>query len=215
MDNVKNIARNARLVTFSGGEPLLVPEVIDILDAMDPLPNTYVTFSTNLTWVTDKFLNSIAKFPLVKIMVSLEGIEEHNDYIRYGSKWGTILENINKIKNLPNVHLVISSVLQHTSIYSLPKLLVFVNDLGLPSIQLNEIYINSYPDTGVLGINSAPPEKVNNFRTWLDNYSGVGKQQLLFWIDNYKYSPELNEKFNIYIDMLDQIRDTKFNLIFK
>jgi radical SAM protein with 4Fe4S-binding SPASM domain len=213
LDNLKSILTTVSRIHFAGGEPLLLPEVTDILNSLDPSKIKEISFSTNLTRLTDKFLNAIKNFKLVKIQVSLEGHGEHNDYIRNGSDWTTINSNINKLLEYPNVILTITHVLQHTSIFALPKLLKYHAELNAKKtvdLYLNEIYHGSYPSPGVLTVNSALPIHVNRFVAWLEEYRGHHQAQLTNWIKKYEFDASLHQKFNEYINMLDGIRGNSF-----
>jgi sulfatase maturation enzyme AslB (radical SAM superfamily) len=213
-DNFKldPILTNVKSVYFSGGEPLLVPEVLDILSALDS--NTNVSINTNLTRVSNKFLDVIEKFKQITIYVSLEGIGHYNDYIRFGSDWAVIDINIKQLLALKNVRLVVNHVLQHTSLFTLPKLINYTDSLGLELI-LNEVYYGSYPSPGVLTVNSAHPEDVAVFKQWVDSYSGAHKAQLTTWVNTYNFDVTLNAKFTKYIDMLDRIRGCNFTKTFR
>jgi hypothetical protein len=209
LSNLKDILSTVSNISFTGGEPLLVPEVIDIIDSLDPTKIRKIEITTNLTRLTDKFLESIKKFKNVKISVSLEGIAAHNDYIRYGSDWHTLETNMKRLSALPNVDLAVSHVLQHTSIFTLPDLVRFVESTNT-SLHLNEVYHGSYPSPGVLTVDSADPRDINKFVDWLDSYNGTYKKQLSNWIKHYEFNKESHEKFIEYTAMLDSIRGNSF-----
>jgi sulfatase maturation enzyme AslB (radical SAM superfamily) len=212
LSKLKNVLVDVKEVQFAGGEPLLVPEVLDTLDQLSP--DVSVHFITNLTRLSDKFLTAIKKFQQVKIIVSLEGHGSHNDYIRHGSKWDVIEKNILTLLNCPNVYININHVFQHTSLFALPKLLEFVDGLNL-DIRIQEIVYGSYPSPGVLTINSALPEDVERFKTWLDTYQGSCKELLDVWVRSYKFDQELHDRFVKYVNMLDKIRGCDFHKTFR
>lgn len=214
LDNLKSILSSVSRINFAGGEPLLVPEVVDILNSLDPYKIKNISMNTNLTRLTDKHLTAFKKFNFINIMVSLEGIKQHNDYIRYGSSWSQIEQNINTLKELSNVKLSITHVLQHTSIFSLPSLLEFSEQKNI-TLNLTEIYYGSYPSPGVLTVNSALPSHVNTFVTWLESYNGIYKTQLISWIKKYEFNADLHQKFINYINMLDHIRGNSFTDVFQ
>lgn len=209
LDNLKNILTTVSRINFAGGEPLLVPEVTDILNSLDPSKIKNISMNTNLTRLTTKHLEAFKRFNSIDIMVSLEGIKEHNDYIRHGSEWGIIEQNIKTLKELSNVKLSITHVLQHTSIFSLPNLIEFSGQHSI-HVNLTEIYYGSYPSPGVLTINSVLPAHINRFVSWLENYTGAYQPQLINWIKKYEFDAELNTKFHQYISMLDRIRGNNF-----
>ena len=215
-DSIRNLKGQMSKVThlsFAGGEPLIVPEVIDLLNSIDDGHIKDIHITTNLTRVTDKFLNAIKRFNNVGIAVSLEGIADHNNYVRHGSKWADIENNISTLKNLNNVTLRINHVLQHTSIFALPQLIEYADRHQLP-VSLHEVAYNSYPEAGVLTINSAHPNDVTKFNLWLTNYQGQYKQQLSNWVESYQFDNNLYTKFHAYVIMIDNIRGVSFNKTF-
>jgi len=207
---LKDLLINVSSLQLSGGEPLLIPETSDILNSLDPNKIQSISITTNLTKLNDRILQSINKFKLVNITVSLEGYGKHNDYLRYGSDWHTIEKNIKILTSLKNVNLKIHHILQHTSLYSLPQLAEFANNNKI-SMSLNEVYYQSLPEPGVLTINSAEHNIVTNFNLWLENYQGQHKKILENWVKSYRYDPNLNTKFSKYINVLDNIRGNSFS----
>lgn len=214
MHQLKLILANVSNINFAGGEPLLVPEVIALLDSLDPSKIKRISFNTNLTRVSNKFLLAIKRFERVDIGVSLEGHGAHNDYVRFGSDWSIIEKNIKILSNLNNVVLSINHVLQHTSIYSLPNLLTFVNSMKL-GIQASEVYVaNNDPSQAMLEIHSAPQDAVDKFNNWLSSYNGIHKHVIQHWVDSYSFNQPLYDKFCKYTSMLDKIRGCDFQKTF-
>lgn len=216
LESISNLKAQLGTIThlsFAGGEPLIVPEVVELLDSVnvDRIKSIHIT--TNLTRLTDKFLMSIERFNNISITVSLEGTSQHNDYIRYGSDWTTIKNNISTLKNLNNVVLQINHVLQHTSIFALPQLIEYA-DANQITMLLHEVSYNSYPEPGVLGLNSAHHSDVEEFKLWLDSYQGKYKRQLTSWIQSYQFDDNLYTKFHAYVTMIDNIRGVSFNKTF-
>jgi radical SAM protein with 4Fe4S-binding SPASM domain len=203
--NLKDMLPSIRECSFSGGEPLIVPELLKILDLLDP--NCKLIFISNLNKVSDALLEKLTRFKSVTLRVSCEGINEHNDYVRFGSKWDTIQNNILRLKQHNNITVTINHVLQHTSIFALPALLEWCQENSL-NISLGLVYENSYPGPGVLGINSAHSGDVEKFKTWL--LTARPNPQLTTWTEHYVYNPVLNTQFHNYVTMLDDIRGTDF-----
>lgn len=87
-------------VWINGGEPTLIKEhgyflqkLIDKGRAKD----VNLHYSINMTSVPDHFINLWKQFKHVRLHLSIDDLEERNDYIRYGSKWEVILTNFKKI----------------------------------------------------------------------------------------------------------------------
>lgn len=82
---------NVRHVKFTGGEPLLIPEYLEVLEELVRLGNSeniYLNYSTNLTVSPSAEIISLWKrFKYVEVAFSLDGVGLVNEYVRYPSKW--------------------------------------------------------------------------------------------------------------------------------
>lgn len=71
-----------------GGEPLINPKVFEFIDWVAKQPfanNTTLTITTNATVYTDKIESYINSFRLVAIQLSVDGIDEMFEYLRFGA----------------------------------------------------------------------------------------------------------------------------------
>jgi MoaA/NifB/PqqE/SkfB family radical SAM enzyme len=204
LDKLKHLAKNAKHLSFTGGEPMMIPEVFDILSDADPSCN--ISFSTNLTRLNSKLLNVFEKFELIKLSVSLEGVGAHNDYIRHGSEWNQIIESIKILKQRSNVRINIAHVMQHTTVFAFPKLSEFLEEYQLLST-FNAVY---HPP-GFLGADSIHPRDMDSFREYLVNHP---HKTIESWLENYKFDEYYHKNFKNYVAMLDQIRGTDFHVVF-
>jgi len=202
-----DVVANAREIFFGGGEPFMSPMLIDILKTIDS--NVFMTFNTNMTRFTDTIIDMLKRFKKINIASSIDGIEEHNNYLRNGSKWDVICSNIKKLKALDNINFEITYLLQHTSLYTMKNVIEFVNEMDL-EIKFNEVYHGSVDGSGHLTINSALINDINNFKTWFNSCSFKQKDTVQTWLDSYKPNANLHNRFKEYVNMLDSIRGTNF-----
>ena len=89
-----------------GGEPLMQNEVYQALDIMltkNPMM-TNVVITTNGTAFTDRFLSYLDKFKSFSIRISLDGINETQEYVRTNGDWQKIMDNCNKLAKLANTN---------------------------------------------------------------------------------------------------------------
>lgn len=103
LDSIESIASNIEFIEIQGGEPQTNREVVQILEVFVQLgmaKKINIKVFTNLTTLNLGLLNLLMKFKAVSFMVSIEGIEQVNDYIRYPSKFNTLHSNLEKLKNL-------------------------------------------------------------------------------------------------------------------
>jgi sulfatase maturation enzyme AslB (radical SAM superfamily) len=202
----------ATYLHFSGGEPFMVPGLVDILSSVPDPKTVDLLFVTNMTMLNDKALPLIETFKSVSFAVSLEGVGHHNDYVRYGSDFATIEKNLLRIKDLiPNqTWMSINHTFQHTSIYSLPALIDWCCAHGFL------LHFSLHGGEEYMRINSVPPSDMAQFKTWIDQSSTKPeiKSYIDQVIDSYCYDPALNVQFRRYTDMLDSIRGTSFEATF-
>jgi len=208
---VLDIVSRAKFISFSGGEPLLTPQLYDILDAISD--ECYVDINTNITRLTDKHIDAFKKRKEMKIAISLDGIGSHHEYIRSGSNWKTIEDNINKIVDLPNVRVVFTYLLQHTSIYTFPSFYNFIKQYN-KSLQLSTVYSGSIK-SNTMTIDSVPEVDVDIFRNWLKQNPTPHDETLYQWLDMYSFNADAHDSFREYINLLDSIRNTDFCATFK
>jgi sulfatase maturation enzyme AslB (radical SAM superfamily) len=198
-----SLFKDVKTLRLAGGEPLLVKKLFEVAKEIQTINHCKIDVTTSLYTENQHIIDLLLSMNL-QITLSVEGIEEHNDYVRYGSKWDVIEKNLKKFDKITCSH-----VLQHTSIFSLPRLVTYCDTNNL-KLRLGEVFSGSYPGENVLTINSAHPTDVNKFKQWLKNYSGPNKKFLDTWVGGYKYDSDLNQKFHTYMSMLDSIRGTNF-----
>lgn len=193
-------------INFTGGEPFIIPEVPKVLERIDK--NVIVSFNTNLTRLNDQLINQLKLFNSVEIVISLEGVGPHNDYIRYPSNWTDIVHNLDYIrKQLPHALIGINHTLQHTSVYSLPNLTQWIIEQGLT------FYMTTVQGFDYLTFDSVPLADLSEFQQWVNNTKHIDDQQREFLsnqINKTVYSARLNRRFQSYTDVLDTIRGTNF-----
>ena len=91
----KNILRNSRSLLLFGGEPLLNPEVITILEFLveeDLAKDISLNINTNGTITNDKIFNILKQFKYVLVFFSIDDINGRYNYERWPAKF----DNINK-----------------------------------------------------------------------------------------------------------------------
>jgi MoaA/NifB/PqqE/SkfB family radical SAM enzyme len=85
---------------FAGGEPLLVSEMGDFLQACvdEGLAGGIdLSYNTNLTVVPDRLKKIWPRFRAVKLMVSIDAFGALNEYIRHPSRWSVIDRNLRDV----------------------------------------------------------------------------------------------------------------------
>jgi sulfatase maturation enzyme AslB (radical SAM superfamily) len=89
-------------VYFQGGEPTIMPEVLDFMKQCIKKTQTdfNLTMCTNGVKFSDEFLETVSHFPNTNFSFSIDGYAKVNDYWRSGSKWDRVISNAHMIQNL-------------------------------------------------------------------------------------------------------------------
>lgn len=207
------VLKHAKRINITGGEPFMIPEVSKLLDKIAGIQSTAtVSFNTNLTKLTDQLFKKLRKINKINIAVSLEGVGNMNDYLRFPSQWQTICKNIKKIKQqMPQASLTVNHTFQHASVFSLPGLADYCVDNKLP------LYMTMIQGMDHLTLASVKPDHKHNLLQWAKSSASLNDQNRNFVINACTISdfdPALNQKYLTYIQILDDIRGTDYSKTF-
>jgi len=91
---------NLKMVTMSGGETLLGNSYWKITKYLaSVVPNIILCFQTNGTQsIHEKHHELLEKFDLVKLHISLDGIQDKFEYQRWPASWAQVTDNILEIR---------------------------------------------------------------------------------------------------------------------
>jgi organic radical activating enzyme len=206
--------QHVKFLHITGGEPFIIPQVLNILDRVLPNANNInLSFNTNLTRVSDALLDRLAQFKNLNLYVSLEGTGLMNDYVRYPSKWADILKNIERMRNqAPNATLNVQHVFQHTSVYAFPELAKFQTQNQF------RLFPTLIQGRDFLTFDSVPPADLDRFRIWLNNTDLVTEEHRTFMtntINAANFDLALYRRYRQYVSVLDGIRGNNYDEIFK
>ena len=83
-------------VYFHGGEPTIMPGVLDFLRQCIERNKTdfFLTMCTNGVKISQEFLQVVSNFSNTNFSFSLDGYAEVNDYWRSGSQWNKVIDNL-------------------------------------------------------------------------------------------------------------------------
>lgn len=140
----EDLTKPVKQIYFSGGEPILSEEHYDLLSTLHPL--TKLTYNTNFTLLRFKdrdILEYWKKFSTLRVLVSLDDIDERLAYSRFGSVFGEIVNNFEKFHNcLENSYekIFISISVSIFNILYLDKIIYKFLELKL--VKPEHIYLN-------------------------------------------------------------------------
>lgn len=142
-------APSLKILEIPGGEPFLSG-----VDSQKELLNKYVEsgqscsmslrYTTNATIFPDKEWWELWKhFKVVNIQVSIDGIEERFEYIRYPAKWNDVVNNVIRYKEKASqsvIQLCVSHAVSAYNIFYLPEFLAWCRAMGLRHIYLGRVH---------------------------------------------------------------------------
>jgi sulfatase maturation enzyme AslB (radical SAM superfamily) len=125
--NIDDVSGELFRIYFAGGEPLIEKYNLNFLESYNNL-DTEIIINTNLTVVNDRIIQLLSKFKNVYLMVSLDGTAAVNDYIRHGSNFENIIENIRTVNKLENVQISVNFVLNMYNVFDTRNFLQYFED---------------------------------------------------------------------------------------
>jgi MoaA/NifB/PqqE/SkfB family radical SAM enzyme len=104
--DIKNLNINyqtAKRIELLGGEPMFDPRTFDLLGQLIDSNNTdcFISIVTNGSiWLNEKQVNILSKFTDLNICVSIDGVGPVFEYMRWPTKWDTLIQNINQYRTV-------------------------------------------------------------------------------------------------------------------
>jgi len=130
---------NLEMLYFAGGEPLITPEHYEILEYLIDNDSTDVTlrYNTNCSRLDFKDKSVIDlwnKFKKVEVYGSLDSFGTRAEYMRNGTVWNNILNNLKRVKdNCPSVSISFNCVVGVFNVLTITEFLNHLHDEGLIS----------------------------------------------------------------------------------
>ena len=146
--DIKNISEDLIDITFPGGEPFItgINEQLNYLDFLIErnAKNISLTYITNITtFPSDEFWRRWKKFKHVNIQMSIDGISDHFEYIRWPANWAECHNNVKKYqsaqKQYSNIQLSISHTVSVFNIFYLPEFFAWCYKEQLPEPYLGMV----------------------------------------------------------------------------
>lgn len=132
-DQIDSIIPQLTNVDIYGGEPLLMPEVIKLLDKLSRYgENIRLHLNTNGSVWDDRLVYLWSRFREVDLALSIDDIGQRFELQRGGS-WEEIQANVKKYLALksPNVNVYVWSTVNLQNLLTLPDLLAWTDDIGI------------------------------------------------------------------------------------
>jgi glutamate-1-semialdehyde 2,1-aminomutase len=212
----RNAAKIDRLY-ITGGEPLLMKRVTEIVDYLIESRNTHILleFNTNCTRVSSEMLGKLSKFESLNLALSLDGVGDVYEYIRFPARWKIVDQNIRMLQQLSNAYICVTPVVQIYNALNLADLCRYCDDLGLDFSLSNILH---WPEQ--LRLSLMPPtaralaaERLRQYAT--TDCRVPNRKQVLSVAEHLeslpaKSKPEMFRRFMLFTNDLDVTRSQKF-----
>lgn len=114
-----------------GGEPFLYKEYIDFFNKLDLKKITLFLVTNNTIFPNDLWLKALGKFKKVKINISIDGIDDIAEFVRYGTKFQRFDKNLSKWKKfsetIDQFELIPHVVFHSLNCFSINQILDWLN----------------------------------------------------------------------------------------
>lgn len=166
-----------RRIYIAGGEPLLMKDYYKFLEnciESGVAEKLLIEFNSNITRIPEKTWQIWKHFGKIIIGISLDGVGEINDFIRYPGKWNRIEGNMQRLdEEGGNLKCYIAASVSVLNIWHLPKFIEYVmkknyKRIGFPKSSL----INPHPvhKPYFLNINILEESFKEEVRKYFENY---------------------------------------------
>ena len=120
-----------KFINFTGGEPMLMPEINTFLDHMSQIEQDIsIQLTTNVSSINTNVIKNLKTFRRVILTCSIDATESAAEYIRYGTVWPHIKKNLDIYNQLaadsPNISIHFNLTLSAFSIFTLSTTLKFL-----------------------------------------------------------------------------------------
>lgn len=127
------------MIYFAGGEPLITDEHYVIIEELlrrnrNDIVLRYNTNASNLNYKNKDILNLWKNFKKIEVYASIDHYGERAEYIRHGTNWGVVENNLRTIQNIDNIELGFSIVVSTFNYLTLPEFLYYLDEAGLSGL---------------------------------------------------------------------------------
>lgn len=146
--DLNNILPHIRYLEFTGGEPFLITEHFDFLQAAVDggyASNIEIHYNTNGTQFPQNAIEIWKHFKIVEIALSIDDMGQRFEYQRHGAKWDIVQTNLKKFRELrdnnTNIVLQLCLTVNALNFYYIDEILQWV-----PHQMFNYHYLNVVHD---------------------------------------------------------------------
>lgn len=185
-DNMRALIPNIKYIEFTGGEPWMIQEHIDLLQfacETGDAKHIDIHYNTNATQWPEKLFDLWTEFGRVDVAFSVDNVGARFEYERYGAKWdraNEIIDVVNKKTNHPpsgNITTQLCFTINIQNVFYLDQLLDWASTKIFGSIYFNMLH--------------SPNHMSIQYMTPTAKELVIGKLKKTFWTTQ-KYQEEIN-----------------------
>lgn len=127
-----DLVKDLKRIKLAGGEVTIMPDHKKFLQQLidfDVAKNITLVYIVNNTTDPTQFKDLFAQFEKVEFILSVDGIGNVSDYVRYLSKWNELETNINKTMQM-NIDISVNCVVSILNVYHMPELIDWWDNRG-------------------------------------------------------------------------------------
>ena len=147
---------NIKELYFAGGEPLLIKEHKTYLEEIirrGYAGNIGLRYNTNGILINDEMISIWEQFKKVKVGVSLDGIGDRVEYIRYPTDWKVVEKNLWRLENTAdNIHFNIALAVQILNIKHIPDFIKWKVSSGFKKLNFEKNIVGQTNGGGLIGV---------------------------------------------------------------
>jgi len=201
-DDFFDVIKDVKILGFTGGETILQPEVIRLIDYVIEqrlAADMIITVLTNASDFPDKIVEKFKQFKKVLYTVSIDGIGDVIEYQRRGAKWEIMTENIARI-HASSVHEIVNHVVTAVNILTAMDFIDWCHANDLKFISISHVFQEH------LGVAAMPPE-----------LTAIALNRLKAGRKRYEHylAPTYNNYEQNYVQSIDRLINTVEHVTFK
>tara|TARA_R110000772_G_scaffold47875_2_gene109189 strand:- start:7288 stop:8478 length:1191 start_codon:yes stop_codon:yes gene_type:complete len=206
-DDLLKHCDNVKTFYINGGEPMLIKQHFKFLERLVEMRKTDIKlwYNINMTLMSEEVIKLWRKFDHVKISCSIDDLGDRNHYIRYPTKWETVMNNFLRIKE-EDFEIDITQTVSWMNYSTLGDFYNFFHREHRVWVHHNYVY-----DPGILSPAVLPKVMRDNIH---ERFSNVFEDKKLAEFKNMFDGPDKPEKWEQakeYTRKLDKIRNHNIN----
>lgn len=224
LEQFKPYLPDMHVVYFAGGEPLITPEHYECLEYLIEKKSTkmLLRYNSNMSVLRYKDKNVIDlwnKFDKVDLYASIDSWGSRAEYIRSGTDWKQVVDNLRKIKiEAPHVNIQFNSVISLMNVVTVTEFLDVMANEGFYDVYKSRptLYRAITPEQLTMRVLDKETKELakDNINTWLKKFvtspSNVeyALRDIISYID--EDHSHLKNAAKVHIDTFDKRRNESF-----